>query len=187
MARNTRKSTSTTTVPTARQQARKVYMAAASEFASYASEIAEQVGLDAKATTQVLRKLEKRGLVHSHHVNGEARTTWQTDFDPENDNRDNWKSEASAAFKAAWPTGEKARLGGPKNPATGPRYTQAQLTKALKLRAQGKGRKDVAAAIGVKSPNYLARMLARMEAEQAKAAKPARKGKGRKPTTKAAA
>ena len=81
-------------------------------------------------------------------------------------------AQAKKDFTGAWPTSDKGTAGtGPKNPATGPRYTDAQLKKAMGLRNQGKSRKAVAEGIGVKSPNYLARLLNRMEAEQDATAK----------------
>jgi hypothetical protein len=164
---------------TIRSQARKVYVAVLENWAVHASDITDQVGMDAKRVNTLLRQLERRGLVASTHVNEDRVLTWQTNHDVEND------SDALAAGKAEfaqlWPRSDKGttRPGG-----GGPRYTPEQIRKAKAAKAKGLTRKEVAAAAGIASPNYLAKLLRKLAAAEAKPAKAPRK---RTPRTKAAA
>lgn len=163
-----------TNTTTTRSQARTVYLAVVNNWAVYASDISEEVGLDAKATTQVLRQLEAKGLVHAHHVNGERKITWQTDFDVENEAM--VPARAGRAFKQAWPEDEQPQANGNTGSDTPrPRYTDEQLRLAREAKAAGGTRKQVAEAAGIRSPNYLAKLLKRMAEAEAKAAKAAKR------------
>jgi hypothetical protein len=168
-------------VTTIRSQARKVYVNVLENWAQYASDVSADLGMDVKVVNTLLRQLERRGLVASTHVNGERTLMWQTYHDVENE--PNALAEGKAEFTAKWPRSDKGttRPGG-----GGPRYTPDQLRKAKAAKAKGLTRKEVAAAAGIASPNYLAKLLRRMAQDEAKAAKAPRKRNGRKPTSKAA-
>jgi hypothetical protein len=184
--------TTTTKQPTTRSQARKVYMYVVNNWAVYATDVAEGLNMPAKQVNQLLRQLERRGLLASTHVNSERTLTWQSYYDIENEDENDVRADARTAFDNAWPKGEKAttRPGG-----GGARYTPEQLKKAKAAKAKGGTRKQVAAAAGIASPNYLAKLLRRMEQDAAasrakqngnRSAKAARKA-SRKPRAKAAA
>lgn len=175
-------STKTSTTTTRRDNGRTVYMHVVRNWAVSAAEVAEDTGLSRKETNSLLRQLERKGLLASEHVNSERELTWQSYFDIENEQR--VPQRAAAAFRKAWP--EDA----PENGDTGsdtprPRYTDAQLAKAKAAKAKGGTRKQVAEAAGIRSPNYLAKLLKRMAEEEAKAARAAKRS--RKPKAKAAA
>jgi hypothetical protein len=193
MARNTKQNGSITIT---REQAKATYMAVVNNWAVYASDISGDLGLSAKDTTAVLRELEARGLAHAHHVNGEKRITWQTDFDVENEKA--VPMRAGRAFAKAWPKDEETTAKATANTGSTtdrPRYTEDQLAKARAAKAKGLTRKQVAEAAGIRSPNYLAKLLKREQ--EAKAARKAKRNSTRsakaatkatrKPRTKAAA
>lgn len=173
--------TTTTRKPTTRSEARKVYMHILENWALYASDIAKDLAMPTKQVNSLLRQLDSRGLLASTHVNGERTLTWQTWHDLANEQ--GALEAAKAEFAEKWPTKDAGttRPGG-----GGARYTPDQLRKAQAAKAKGGTRKQVAAAAGIASPNYLAKLLRRMDEAAAKAAKPARK-RTRKPSTKAAA
>lgn len=168
--------TTTTKQPTTRSQARKVYMSVLNNWALYATDVAEDTGMPAKQVNQLLRQLESRGLVASTHVNSERTLTWQTNHDVENDT--DALANGKAEFAERWP----AKDAGTTRPGGGgARYTPEQLKKAKAAKAKGGTRKQVAAAAGIASPNYLAKLLRKLDAQ----AKPAKRT--RKPRAKAAA
>lgn len=62
-----------------------------------------------------------------------------------------WEHRSHTCVKKLAPTGRKG--------GTGPRYTEAQIKAGLAAKAEGKSRKAVAEAAGVKSPNYFNKVL----------------------------
>lgn len=78
----------------------KVYFAVLESWAVEAPEIVRATDLDIDAVNRSLRRLQKRDLVESEHVNGEKALTWQTYFDIENDS--DADIGARAAFNAAY-------------------------------------------------------------------------------------
>ena len=169
-------STSTTTT---RSQAQQVYRFVVNNWAVSAEEIAQGTGLERPHVNQLLRQLKAHSnLVEGTHVNGERELTWQSYFDIENEQM--VPQRAGRAFKAAWPVDEPERTNGNTGSDTPrPRYTEDQLAKARAAKAQGLTRKQVAEAAGIRSPNYLAKLLKREAEAAAKAAKPKRVRKPR--------
>lgn len=170
-------STSTTTT---RSQAQQVYRFVVNNWAVSAAEIAEGTGMERPHVNQLLRQLARHGgLVEGTHVNGERELTWQSHFDIENEQQ--VPLRAGRAFKAAWPVDEPetSSNGNTGSDTPRPRYTEDQLAKARAAKAQGLTRKQVAEAAGIRSPNYLAKLLKREAEAAAKAAKPKRVRKPR--------
>ena len=168
----------TTTANTTRSQAQQVYRYVVNNWAVSAQETAKGTGLDQALVNRLLRRLERKGLTASTHVNGEHELTWQTYFDIENEQ--NVPQRAGRAFKAAWPLDEQERQANTGSDTPRPRYSDDQLAKAKAAKAQGLTRKQVAEAAGIRSPNYLAKLLKRLAEEEALAAKLARKPRSRK-------
>lgn len=120
----------------------------------------------------LLKTLKTKGLLVSNHVNEDKALTWQSMFDAENDA--DAEAKAEQAFNEAFPAKAEAAPAKRKG-ATGDRYTPEQIKAGLAARKAGKSRKEVATAAGVKSPNYFAGVLAKIEAEQAAKPKRAKK------------
>lgn len=181
----------TTSTTVTRSAAQQVYRYVVNNWAVTTSEVADEfTGL--ANTTAILRQLAKRGLVASTHVNEEKALTWQSHFDIENEPM--VPARAGRAFAKAWPVAEDtvASTNGNTGSSTPrPKYTEDQLAKARAAKAKGLTRKQVAAAAGIRSPNYLAKLLKRealaaAKAKRSRKAQPAAK-RTRKPRSKVAA
>lgn len=157
---------------------REVYMFVVDNWAVDAADIAKHTGRDVKEVNSLLRRLG--GLLASEHINGERTLTWQSYHDVQNEK--GARKAAAADFNKAFPAKEAVaagRTGGAG--ATGPRYTEEQLVKAEEMRAAGSTFKAIGLALDIKATAYLAKVLARREAER-EAAKTKR---ARKSSTKA--
>jgi hypothetical protein len=146
----------TSTTSNIRPALRKTYLYVVDNWAVGTGELKDK-GLDIRHA----KKLERDGLLATTHVNDERELTWQSYFDIANEDN---RADAVAAFDAVYPKGQPVNSGGGRG-GYGPRYTKAQIRKGQTARRKGLSRKQVAAAAGVKSPNYFSRLLAKLEEE----------------------
>jgi hypothetical protein len=171
-------STTKTQTTNLRPALRTAYLYVVDNWAVDASDIAKATKTDVKDVNKLLKRLERTGLLASTHVNGEKALTWQSYYDVQNGEK---RSDAIADFNKAFPAKQPVAAGRTGvTGATGPRYTEEQLTQAEKMRADGSTFKAIGAALGIKATAYLAKVLARREAERAAA----KRSRGRKSTTK---
>lgn len=150
---------------TERESLEQVYMYVVRNWATDAGEIADGLDRSVGAVNTLLKKLATARLVEGTHVNNERKLTWQSYYDVENE--DGAEALAARDFAEAFP-------GEPETKAThkgggGPRYTPEQIAKGVKLTVEGGTAKAVAAAVGVRSPNYF-RKVVKAEIERAAAA-----------------
>jgi hypothetical protein len=158
---------------------RKSYLYVVDNWAVDAADVAKGIKQDVKTATSLLRRLERRGLIVGDHVNGEPTLIWQSYYDVQNGEK---RTDAIKDFDKAFPKGETVtpgRTGG--TGATGPRYTEEQLTKAEQMKADGSTFKAIGAALGIKATAYLAKTLRHREAQRESAKR------SRKSSTKRAA
>jgi hypothetical protein len=141
-----------------RDQLKAVYLLAFDNFATTASEVAENLGIPTKEAHVLLREMEN-SLLASDHVNGERTLTWQCWDTYDSITR----RQAIAKFNKVFPTGVEVEIAEPgsngRKGATGPRYTPEQIKKGLAAKKAGKNNKQVAEAAGVKSPAYFSKIL----------------------------
>lgn len=161
-----------------RPQLRQAYLIAFDSFAVGVGEIRDTLGVDVKMARKILDHLERNGVLVSEIVSGEKERIWQAAETYDHVSR----STAIRRFDAAYPKGEAVEIAKPKTNgrkgATGPRYTDAQLKTGLAARKAGKKHAEVAAAAGVKSPNYFAKTLKAIEATLAAASKAGKSATG---------
>lgn len=139
------------------------YKFVVNNWAVYADDVAKGTDQDVKTATKLLERLRSVGLLATEHVNGEKALTWQSFFDVENEA--NVPARSTRAFNKVYPKDSpvnEATTG--RRGATGPRYSEDQLAEAERLRKAGHTMKDVAAALSIKSPAYLASVLKKREA-----------------------
>lgn len=162
------------------RQLKKAYLIAFDDFATDALALKVDLGMRTKAdANRLLKTLEGLGLVTSGHLNGERALTWQCVETYDTITR----SEALARFEEAIKmassktvkttktnktegnmkkgTKGSAKKGAKGTGTRGPvaRYTEAQIAAGLKARKAGGTNAEVAAAAGVKSPNYFTKVL----------------------------
>lgn len=181
-----RKVTVRTEVPgDIRPKLRAAYMYVVNNWAVGAEEVAKSLKIETDEATKLLKALG--GLVEGTHVNGEKAVTWQSYYDIENSDKTKTLRSARADFAKAFPEpvvpGSSNRVGA--KGATGPRYTEAQISAGIKAREAGKTNAEVAKAAGVKSPAYFSKVLKAAIAER-EAAKKATAKKVRVTRSKAA-
>lgn len=171
MARKSSKSSKSAAVTSERDMLKTVYLYVVNNWAVTTADAVN--GVDAKIPTErLLKKLRSKSLIDATHVNGEKALTWQSNYDIENTDADETLASAERDFDAAFPVKAEPKPAA-KPGATGPRYSDAQLSAGAKAKAAGKSRREVAEAAGVKSPNYFNTVLAKREADAAKVKKAA--------------
>jgi hypothetical protein len=122
---------------------------------------AEEIPGDRAFVEAALKTLTTTGgLVEPIHVNGEAKLTYQSMFDYEND--DNAEADAEHNFNECFPEDAPvtvATTAASHAGASGPRYTDVQLYMGVAARAAGLSWPQVAEVAGVKSPSYFSKVV----------------------------
>lgn len=136
----------------------ETYLYVAGNWALTAEDVWTGLGLDLKDARSRLAKLTRDGLLYAEHVNGEKALTYQSDFDCENEHRENWEALATAKFNETYPepvAKAPARKGG----ANGPRYSADQIAVGIEARRSGANWEVVAQSAGVKAASYFSRVV----------------------------
>lgn len=154
---------------TERETLNEIYLYVVKEWAVYAGEIADALDRSVTAVNTSLRKLERAGLLVGDHVNGERKLMWQSYYNTQDYDEAEELLKAQADFDDAFPNDPKTKADGERAGGGGPRYTPEQIKKGIEMTVAGKTAKEVAEAVGVKSPNYF-RKVCREGIERAAAA-----------------
>jgi hypothetical protein len=140
-----------------RSDLRAAYLLAFDNFATVPAEVvAAGITDDAKDARRLLDAMAP--LVVSDVVNG-AERTWQCAETYDSISR----TTAIRRFDKAFPKGQPVEIAEPtkngRHGATGPRYSAEQISQGIRLTQAGQSAKAVAAAVGVKSPNYFRKVV----------------------------
>jgi hypothetical protein len=170
-----------TTITFDRSNLRATYLAVVDGFAVSTKEVADAAKLSKDEIQPLLRELQRTGLIVANHVNGAKAITWQSMFDVEN--VPNARKQAVKSFQNVYgqrgSIERQARQG-----ATGPRYTDEQVQKAIAMRIAGESWKAIGAALGIKATAYLSKLLTpQIEAQKAVKGVDKANAKARQPQT----
>lgn len=128
-----------------------------------------EIGSDPMESRRLMRELMRSGLIVSCHVNDEKALTYQCAETSDGIDRATAIKRFQAVYGTRGPIERAARVG-----ATGPRYSDEQITKAIAMRVEGASWKSIGAELGIKATAYLSKLLTPRVAE-ALAPAPAKK------------
>lgn len=139
-----------------RTDLRKTYLAIVDGWALQSDEIAKATKLDRAALKPLLKELQRSGLIVAEHINGAKPLTYQSYHDVNNEPgaRKQAVKDFQTAYGTRGPIERPERVG-----ATGPKYTDEQIAKAVKMRVGGASWKSIGAALGIKATAYLSKRL----------------------------
>lgn len=164
-----------TTITFDRSALRAVYLSAFDNFAIGADDAAKAAKISTDEVKPILRELERAGLVVSTRVNGQRALTYQAAETYDTIDRQAAIRSFQKVYGKRGPITREVRRG-----ATGARYTDEQIQKAIAMKIAGESWKAIGQALGIKATAYLSKQLKPQVEAAAKATKPA----GKKTTAK---